>query len=261
MIGQKVSDMDLQLRGKSVLVTGSTRGIGFAIANAFLAEGADVAFNSRTVTNLKDCVAPTYLGRAISAPGDVSDPEQANRVIEHVLSEFSKIDVLICNVGGGRSVSPGMETYCEWNKVFGLNLWSATNVVEAATMSLVSTGGTIVCISSICGYEFVPGAPITYSVAKAALHAYVRGISRPLGRKGVRINAIAPGNILFDGSVWQQKLEVEPLAVQEMLQRHVSLTRLGTAQEIANLAVWLCSPFASFCTGSIFVADGGQVHS
>ena len=119
----------------------------------------------------------------------------------------------------------------------------------------------IVCISSICGLEVIPGAPVTYSAAKAALHAYVRGIAHPLGQQGVRINAVVPGNILFDGSVWQRKLNEDAAAVGQMLARDVALAKLGKPQDIANLALWLASSAASFCTGSIFVADGGQVHS
>jgi NAD(P)-dependent dehydrogenase (short-subunit alcohol dehydrogenase family) len=118
-----------------------------------------------------------------------------------------------------------------------------------------------VCISSVCGQELVPGAPLTYSAAKAALNAYIRGIARPLGKDGVRINAIAPGNILFEGSVWQRKMNEDAVALEQMLVRDVALAKLGTPNDVANLALWLASPMASFCTGSIFVADGGQVRS
>ena len=119
----------------------------------------------------------------------------------------------------------------------------------------------IVCVSSICGLEVVPGAPVTYSSAKAALHAYVRGISRPLGKMGVRINAVAPGNILFDGSVWSRKLAEDAGAVRNMLEYDVSLARLGTPRDVAELVAYLASPRASFATGGVWTLDGGQVHS
>jgi NAD(P)-dependent dehydrogenase (short-subunit alcohol dehydrogenase family) len=253
--------VQLQLQGKSILVTGSSRGIGRAIAEAFLAEGAEVAFNGRNADELERVVAAQTGGKAIAIDGDVSQPDQARAVIERVLAAFGKLDVLVCNVGSGRSVPPGAETHEEWLRVFGLNLWSATNMVEAGRHALATSGGAIVCISSVCGQELVPGAPLTYSAAKAALNAYVRGIARPLGKDGVRINAIAPGNILFEGSVWQRKLNEDAAAVGQMLARDVALAKLGTPQDVANLALWLASPAASFCTGSIFVADGGQVHS
>jgi 3-oxoacyl-[acyl-carrier protein] reductase len=256
-----VPDVQLQLQGKSVLVTGSSRGIGRSIAEAFLAEGADVAFNGRNADELERVVAAQARGKAIAVDGDVSTPDQALGVVERVLTAFGKLDVLVCNVGSGRSVPPGEETHEEWLRVFELNLWSATNMVEAGRHALAKNGGAIVCISSICGQELVPGAPLTYSAAKAALNAYVRGIARTLGKDGVRINAIAPGNILFGGSVWQRKINEDAAAVDQMLARDVALAKLGTPQDVANLALWLASPVASFCTGSIFVADGGQVHS
>lgn len=252
--------MQLQLQGKSVLVTGSSRGIGRAIAEAFLAEGAAVAFNGRDVGELERVVAAQTAGRAVAIGGDVSKPELAQEVVGRVQEAFGKLDVLVCNVGSGRSVPPGAETYEEWLRVFELNLWSATNMVEASRQALSESKGTVVCISSICGQEVMPGAPLTYSSAKAALNAYVRGVARPLGKDGVRINAIAPGNILFEGSVWQRKLNEDAAGVAQMLSDDVALAKLGTPADVANLALWLASPAASFCTGGIFVADGGQVH-
>jgi 3-oxoacyl-[acyl-carrier protein] reductase len=260
-LGRRGAEVQLQLRGKSVLVTGSSSGIGRAIAEAFLAEGAEVAFNGRNADELARVVDAQTERRAIAIDGDVGKPNQARGVIERVLAAFGKLDILVCNVGGGRSVAPGAETHAEWLRVFELNLWSATNMVEAGRLALASSRGAIVCISSICGQELVPGAPLTYSAAKAALNAYVRGIARPLGKDGVRINAIAPGNILFEGSVWQRKMNEDAVAVEQMLARDVALAKLGTPQDVANLALWLASSAASFCTGSIFVADGGQVHS
>lgn len=253
--------MQLQLQGKSVLVTGSSRGIGKAIAEGFLAEGAKVAFNGRDAHELERVVAAQPEGKAVAIAGDVSRPAQAQRVVDRVLETFGKLDVLVCNVGSGGSVPPGTESHEEWQRVFNLNLWSTTNMVEAGRTALAASRGAVVCISSICGLELMPGAPVTYSVAKAALNAYVRGIARPLGKDGVRINAIAPGNILFDGSVWQRKLEEDAVAVARMLKRDVALAQLGTPQDVANLALWLASPSASFCTGSIYVTDGGQVRS
>ena len=172
-----------------------------------------------------------------------------------------RLDILVCNVGSGGSVPPGHETAAEWHRVFGLNLWSATNAIEAAKDALCGSRGAIVCISSICGVEVVPGAPVTYSAAKAALNAYVRGIARPFGKDQVRINAIAPGNILFDGSVWDRKARENPMAMAQMLERDVALARLGDLQSIADWAAWLASPRCNFVTGQIYVVDGGQVRT
>ncbi|MDX8400684.1 MAG: SDR family oxidoreductase [Gallionellaceae bacterium] len=251
--------MELELSGKSVLVTGSSRGIGRTIAEVLHAEGCRVALNARNFDEL--AAATVALSGAVAIAGDVTKPEEARGIVAKAKDALGSIDILVCNVGSGRSVVPGAETYEEWQRVFALNLWSTTNVVEAARDTLVASRGVIVCISSICGLEVIPGAPVTYSSAKAALHAYVRGIARPLGQQGVRINAVAPGNILFDGSIWARKLEKEKKIVQQMLVRDVALGRLGTPQDVANMVAYLASPRSGFATGGVWTLDGGQVHS
>jgi 3-oxoacyl-[acyl-carrier protein] reductase len=250
--------MTLEFAGKTALITGSSQGIGLAIALALSAQGCRVALNGRNAERV-NAAAATVSG-AIAVAGDVSDPSQAKRVMNDALAALGRLDVLVCNVGSGRSVEPGMESFEEWNRVFAVNLWSATNSVEAARHALVQSKGVVVCISSICGWEVVPGAPVTYSAAKAALHAYVRGMARPLGSEGVRINAVAPGNILFDSSVWARRMADDPQAVQAMLERDVPLRRLGTPGEVADLVAFLASSRAAFATGGVWKLDGGQTH-
>lgn len=251
--------MQLDLTEKVALVTGSSKGIGWAIAQTLHAEGCCVALNGRNEADLT--AATTQLDESIGVVGDVTEPVEAQRIVAEVLRTFGRLDILICNVGSGRSVPPGNETADEWKRVFALNLWSTTNIVEAARDALSASKGAIVCISSICGLEVIEGAPVTYSAAKAALHAYVRGIARPLGRQGVRINAIAPGNILFDGSVWSRKMVEDTAAVQTILGNDVALGRLGDPDDVANLAAYLASPLSGFASGSVWTLDGGQVHS
>jgi 3-oxoacyl-[acyl-carrier protein] reductase len=251
--------MQLDLAGKTALVTGSSRGIGRAIAEVLHSEGCRVALNGRKVDDLASTAAE--LPGAVAVAGDVTRPEEALRIVAEATAGLGRLDILVCNVGGGRSVPPGDETYEEWQRVFALNFWSTTNTVEAAREALAASRGTIVCVSSICGLEVVPGAPVTYSAAKAALHAYVRGMARPLGKQGVRINAVASGNIVFEGSVWSRKLAEDAAAVEKMLERDVALARLGTPREVAELVAYLASPRAGFATGGVWTLDGGQVHS
>lgn len=251
--------MQLGLSGKVALITGSSKGIGWAIAQTLHAEGCRVALNGRNEADL--AVATNQLDGSIGVVGDVTEPVEMQRIVAEVLNIFGQLDILVCNVGSGCSVPPGKETANEWQRVFALNLWSTTNSVEAARDALVASEGVVVCISSICGLEVIPGAPVIYSAAKAALHAYVRGIARPLGKQGVRINAIAPGNILFDGSVWSRKLEEDASSVQAMLAKDVALGRLGSPADVASLVAYLASPRSIFASGSVWALDGGQVHA
>jgi 3-oxoacyl-[acyl-carrier protein] reductase len=251
--------MELDLAGRKALVTGSSRGIGRAIAEVLHAEGCYVAINARGAADL--AIVATKLPGAVIVVGDVSKPVDATRVVTEAIAACGGLDIVVCNVGSGRSVPPGSETHEEWQRVFALNLWSTTNVVEAAREALQVSRGTVVCVSSICGLEVIPGAPITYSAAKAALHAYIRGIARPLGKHGIRINAVAPGNILVEGSFWSRNLTSDSEGVQVMLERNVALARLGAPHEIADLVAYLASPRAGFATGGVWTLDGGQVHS
>lgn len=197
--------MNLGLEGKRVVVTGASQGIGLGIAEGFHLEGCTVVSNGRDEARLASSIANR--DQWFGVVGDVTDPLKANSVIQQALDILGGIDILVCNVGSGKSVPPGHESFADWQKSLSLNLLSATNTVEAATPELKKTKGVIVCISSICGTEVIPGAPVTYSTAKAALNAYIRSIAVPLGADGVRINGVAPGNILFEGSVWDKKIK------------------------------------------------------
>ena len=248
--------MQLDLAGKLALVTGSSRGLGLEIARVLAAEGCRVLLNGRDEKALR--AAGASIENAEVVPGDVSDAAQCSRMAETLGARHRALDVLVCNVGSGRSVPPGEETPEEWQRVLAVNLLAATNAVHAFRPMLAAARGSIVCISSICGLEAL-GAPVTYSAAKAALNAFVRGSARPLAAAGIRINALAPGNLQSD--TWKQKLRNDPAAVQGMLEREVALRRLGSLREIADFAAFLASPRTAFATGAVFVVDGGQLRS
>jgi NAD(P)-dependent dehydrogenase (short-subunit alcohol dehydrogenase family) len=247
------------IKDKRILVTGSSSGLGFEIAKFMIDGGAKVVLNGRDTERLSG--ASKKLLNAPCAQGDVSDPASCLSIVQNTARMLGGLDCLVCNVGSGRSVLPGKETIGEWKRVFDVNFWSAVNVIDAAVPELEKAKGSIVCISSICGVEVIPGAPVTYSVAKAALNAFVRGMSRPLAEKNIRINGVAPGNLMFPGSVWESKYKENKEKVCRMLKSDVPLRRFGNPEEIAKVVAHLGMGQDNFATGSIWVVDGGQTRA
>ncbi|MDA9463769.1 SDR family NAD(P)-dependent oxidoreductase [Bradyrhizobium sp. CCBAU 53415] len=252
--------MKLELNDRVALVTGASRGIGLAIATALTAEGAKVAMAARGADALEGARIAVGGGTSVHV-ADVTDPAAATALVQQVERQWGRLDILVCNVGSGASVPPGKETAAEWSRVMDLNLFATTNMIEAARPLMARGSGdrAIVCISSIAGMAAL-GAPVTYHAAKAALNATVRGLARPLALEGIRINAVAPGNILAPNGTWARKLAENSAAVEEMLAREVALRRLGRPEEVADLVTFLVSSRAAFITGSIMVADGGQLR-
>lgn len=246
--------MNLNLRGQKILITGSSRGIGFGIAKELVDEDARVIITGRNLAELEK--AQSQLGANCEIfCGDLTKTQDLNRLVE----KYPTIQHLVCNLGSGQSVPIGSETVEEWHRVFEINFYSVVKTIDVYKKQLINVKGTIICISSICGHEAL-GAPVAYSVAKSALNSYVNNMSRFFGDHGVRLNAISPGNIFFEGSSWERKLKENPDRVQSMLQTEVPLHRFGEPQDIGALVAFLVSEKARFINGSTLVVDGGQLR-
>ena len=242
--------MDLKLKNKVALVTGSTRGIGLEIAKNLEEEGCIVVFNGRKKLSKNF--------NYISA--DITKFDECQKLIKKTIQKFGHLDILVCNVGSGKVKNLDYEKQTNWDEMFSINLYSTTNIIKSAQKELAKTRGVITCISSIAGIE-TTSAPITYAVSKSALNAFVKTSSKKFANKKIRINAIAPGNIMFNGSTWEQKMKKNPSAIKKMINEKVSMKRFGTPNDISSLAVFLSSEKASFITGAVYVVDGGQINS
>jgi 3-oxoacyl-[acyl-carrier protein] reductase len=241
---------------KNILITGSSRGIGLAIAERLLCEGNNVVINGRNKKTLLKIKKKNQLFNYVA--GDFSSPKQSKVIIKKTIKILGKLDVLVCNIGESKSCQPNQETYKEWKKMFDQNFFTASNAIEDSKKELIKSKGSIVCISAGAGNKFIKGAPITYSTAKAALSFYVKSLAFYLGSKGVNLNVIAPGNTMFKGSTWDKKLNTNKSKVKKLIKETVPLNRFGTTDDISYLVSYLISKKGDFINGSIFTVDGGQ---
>ncbi len=255
--------MDLGLRGKVVLIAGSSYGLGKAVAEGFLGEGANVVLTGRDRAQLEETESflSTTCGnsaRIMSYPGDLTKLDTIRACLNSVLEHLGRIDVLVANIGSGAGSRAWNIPEDDWDAMFEKNFDGARRITTEVLGAMVNQGGgSVVFVSSIAGVETI-GAPIHYSVAKAALIAYAKNLSRKVAENNIRVNTVAPGNILFEKGTWDRKLKDDKDGVLAMLRATVPQNRFATPREISDFIVFVASERASFMTGSCIIVDGGQ---
>jgi len=244
--------MDLQLNGSRVLVTGGSRGIGRAIVEAFLDEGATVGFCARTageVAATEQALADR--GSVTGSVVDVGDADALAAWVEESAGAFGGLDVVVANV----SALAIPDTEENWQASLNVDLMHTVRLVRAAMPHLErSQAASIIAISSVSGREsdFASGP---YGTAKTAIVGYINGLALQLAEKGIRANTVSPGNTYFEGGVWASIETGNP----ELFDTAVGLNptgHMGTPQEIAAPVVFMASPRAGRVSGTNLVVDG-----
>lgn len=256
--------MDLRLNDHVALVAGSSRGIGKAIAAGLLREGCRVCITGRDKAGLEvaggELAAQFGEENILKVSGDLTNEKVISEALSHVVRVWGSLDVVIANLGTGSGKPGWQQDEAEWKRLFDLNFFGSVRLAQAAIPYMQQQGGSFVFISSIVGIESTP-APLPYSAAKSALINYSKNLARAVAEHKIRVNCIAPGNILFPGGSWERHLENRRESVEKYISSEVPLRRFGTPEEIANLAVFLASPISGFATGSCFIMDGGQTRT
>jgi 3-oxoacyl-[acyl-carrier protein] reductase len=254
--------MDLGLNGKVAMVTGASRGLGRAMAAALADEGVKLSLCARGADALNSFAAELKGkgGQVIAQAADVADGGAMENWREATLKQFGGIDILINNAGGAKVGTLAQIDDAGWQSAFELNFFSAVRLARLCAPKMAERGGgAIINISSIYGRE--AGGPLSYNTSKASMISFTKGLARELAPKGIRVNTIAPGSILYPGGTWEDLFKANPAFEKDFISHEFPAGRLGRPEEVAYAVVMLASPHASWITGACIPVDGAQGRS
>jgi 3-oxoacyl-[acyl-carrier protein] reductase len=247
--------LTLDLKGQVALVTGSSRGIGRAVAEALAAAGSDVIVNAQKheLRDLAATLSETHGVRCEAIAADVSDVEQVNAMFQHVFKSFRRLDTLVNNAGILRDALIGMIRQEDVTATLGVNTIGTLNCIQAGARLLQrSGGGSIINISSIIGVRGNAGQ-LVYAASKGAILAATLAAAKELASKQIRVNAITPGYIDTDMA------RSIPEEIQRERLSSIAMGRIGTPADVAGTAVFLASSLSRYVTGAVIAVDGGML--
>lgn len=249
-----------RLDGKTAIITGAAGGIGAATARLFLEEGANVTLVDLEEQALHAVAQPFDSARVLTIAADVSNPEDVDRYVGATVARFGRLDVLFANAGIEGRVCPLVDyPVADFDRVLAVNVRGVWLAIRAAARQFQKApGGSIIATSSIAGLIGSPGLS-AYVASKHAVIGMVKAAALELAALGVRVNSVNPGPIenRMMRSIETQAAPSAPEQVKQGFEGQVAMKRYGTNEEIAKLALFLASDDSSYCTGGVFVADGG----
>ncbi len=257
--------MNLELTEKIAIVTGSTKGLGLAIARTLVEEGCSVTICARGEEGLADAIAilrtlPGGTERVLAVQADLATDKGVADVVFRTVETFGGLDILVNNVGLAKGSDIVQTTDAEWQEAFDQTLFPAVRASRLAVPQMRKRGGgSIVMIASIWGRE--SGGRMTYNAVKAAEISLAKAMAQQLAKDNIRVNSVAPGSIRFPGGSWDKRVKDDPEGMAEFVRRELPFGRFGRPEEVGAAVAFLVSPRASWISGASVPVDGCQSRS